>query len=247
MKKIVILGIATLAGIGLLSTTARAQEMSVEAIVKAHVEALGGLDAIDKIKTIKRSGSLLVKGTGFEVEGTNEEVIAVGEKIYQLWHVENVFTQVTVMNGTAGWYDNSTTGLNKLEGDGIKSRNFLATVSTVASVWREKGNDAIKVLPEETLDGTAYHVLQIAEEEKVKLYLDKDSYLLAHWIAIQGYGETVISYQDYSSYKGVLLPKTITLEFQDRAVPGPTVCVTHYSEMTINEEVDKSLFEKPRS
>ena len=61
----------------ILSSVARAEH-----IVAAHIEAIGGADAIAKIKTIRRTGKTEMKG--LLAQGTIEQACVVGKKALQV-------------------------------------------------------------------------------------------------------------------------------------------------------------------
>lgn len=243
MKKFTTFGIATTIAIGLLCTSAQSQELSVETIMNAHIKALGGMEALDKIKTIKRSGSASIS-IPTPMEGPYEAVLFVGEKFSQKWEVPGAMSTVTTLIGTAGWMDHSMLGLAELEGDLLKAIMSQLYVSEIASVWREKGNDSIRLLPDETLESTTYHVVQIVGEEEIKFYLDRESMLLAHWIANQGNVETALSFYDYASHGGVQMPGAATSKFMyDFA--GRVILEMRFEKVTINGDVDDTVFEPP--
>ena len=105
MKKFALLGIATCVAIGLLNTKAHAEEANVEAIMKAHIDALGGMEALDKIRTIQRSGSASLGNPADRMyPGTYDEVIVIGEKFY--WKIDvGILVTKSVWNGTEAWED----------------------------------------------------------------------------------------------------------------------------------------------
>ena len=65
----------------LLGTSGLATADETE-ILKAHFKAVGGLDRLSEIKTVKRSGAAKMGGVFGEMAGTIEEVVVVGKKSY---------------------------------------------------------------------------------------------------------------------------------------------------------------------
>ena len=58
-----------------MSSTAMAQ---VDDILEAHFQAVGGIEKLSEIKTVKRSGSATLSGVAGNLEGTREEAAVFG-------------------------------------------------------------------------------------------------------------------------------------------------------------------------
>ena len=243
MKKLDVFGIAAVAAIGLLSTTTQAQEMNAEAIMKAHIKALGGMEAMDKVRTIKVGGSMSMY-MGDELLGTFELVWVVGKKFYQKIDL-GVLVSNSAWNGTVGWIDTGNRPRDLLHGEiGMFSR--AVHFNPLVAVWKEYGIESIEVLPEETHEDKTYHVLQTSEQADIKYYLDKQNHLLARMSApVEFVGlpfdECVSHFEDYASNDGALLPGAWTLIYGE----GAAVQKFTVNESKINEDLDDSLFEKP--
>ena len=86
-------------------------------ILKAHFKAVGGLDKLSDLKTIKREGGLGLSGNFGAFDGTIETAVLVGKKVYT--HSDfGVGAETTAYNGTTGWKD-SAQGLLDLSGNDL--------------------------------------------------------------------------------------------------------------------------------
>ena len=240
-RSIARLGLA--ATLALMTLPSLAEE-NAETIMKAHVKALGGLEAIDKIKTIKRSGSAEMDGAFGQMSGTNEEIVVVGRKIYQKMDL-GVFAETNAWDGTVGWKENSTEGVQDVEGEDLEFLQAGAEVSMLVSAWRGYGNAAILVQPEETHEGETYRVLMIAEAD-IKFYLDKKTNLLAGMtipFEDPDFGEAVILviFEDYEAHAGVQMANSVITDIGD----GTIILENTYDKTKINEDVDETIFKKP--
>lgn len=229
----------------LLASTTHAQETSSDAIMKAHIQAIGGIDALGKIKTIKRSGPCSAETfpTG-HFQGTFQQAAVVGEKAYQEADLGELHFTIK-WNGTKSWLEEtgSAGSADKEANRGdVKYVNAAVAISPLVTAWQQYGTSAIKVLPEETHDGKTYLVLQSAELGNVKFILDKQSHLLARRAIAEEDG-VVLSFGNYASHEGVQLPGTMDVKFQDEG--GTSVFHFEYDKTKINEDVDDALFEKP--
>jgi hypothetical protein len=223
--------------------TRRAQETNAEEVIKAHVNAFGGLEALDKIKTIKRTGPCSAETfPDGHFQGTSHQATVVGRKAYQKADMGEFHFSIK-WNGTESWLEETGSAGSADEeanrGD-VTYVNAAVSISPLVTAWQQYGTSAIKVLPEETHDGQTYLVLQTMGN--VKFFLDKQSHLLARR-TIAEEDDVVLSFGNYARHKGVQLPGTMDVEFPDEG--GKTVFHFTYDKTEINVELDDALFDKP--
>ena len=247
MKSAAVLGIAVLGALCVLITPTIAEEMSVEALMKAHVKAMGGTEAMDKIKSIHRKGPASMDGAFGQMEGTIEKIVVIGKKAYSQTEF-GVFVETSGWNGKTGWTENPMEGVQPITGDDLEFLESSAELSILTTVWHEYGNSALERADDVTYEGKTYHVLQIAGEEGLNFYLDPDTALLAGMsMPVDdpelGEGVLLITSEDYKEYEGVMLPTKMTIDIADSMI----VIEMKYTEITINGDVDNSIFEKPGS
>ena len=246
MKRFALLGIIAVLAIGLLIGPSLAEEMSVEAIMKAHVKALGGTEAIDKIKTVKRTGTSSMDGILGQMKGTTEEIFVVGKKSYQHTDYE-MYMETSGWNGETGWTKNSMEALKDVTGEDLEDLESAAEISFLATIWQEYGNVALERLPDESYEGVDYIVLQIIGTE-INCYLDPTTKLIAAMdMPFEdpdlGESELLIVTEDYNAHNGVMLPDSMTILIGEDLL----VIENKYTETRINEPVDDAIFEKPKN
>ena len=77
LSKFALTAVLTLA----MSSAAMAQ---VDDVLEAHFQAIGGIERLSGIKTVKRSGSATLGGVAGNLEGSREEAAVVGKKSYSM-------------------------------------------------------------------------------------------------------------------------------------------------------------------
>jgi hypothetical protein len=203
------------------------------------MEALGGKDALEKLRT------RMMKGSQIKFDGTASPV-----EIYQA--APNKFVSIVTtpngavasgFNGTVGWSRNPR-GLRDLSGEA------LARMKRSAEFY---GDLKLKELyPNMTLEGKekvgereAYVIRsQVGEKRTEKLYFDTQTGLL---IRILGLDDTILGdipdqedLSDYREVDGVKLPFTIQMSYVD-----PWVGWTRkFTEIKHNVPVDEAKFKK---
>ena len=99
------------------------------AVVKSHLKAVGGTDALGKIKSAKRSGQYsAVSSLDGRFKGTVKQVGVVGKKAYQTI-VTDAFVFKFRWNGTAGWVEEPTEGDHVM---GTGERVFLISAVEIS-------------------------------------------------------------------------------------------------------------------
>ncbi len=234
------------AGCRVHNAAAKADADQVEAIIQAHVEALGGTEAISRIKTIRRTSSCSADTSpdGHSFQGTSQQAAVVGKKAYYEADMGELYFAVK-WNGMNSWVeDTASAGTADKEanrGD-VTCVKAAVAISPLVTARQQYGSSAIKVLPEETHDGKTYLVLQVAELGDVKFFLDKQSHLLARRTIAEEHN-VVLSFGNYARHEGVQLPGTMDLQFPDEG--GTTFFHFAYVKTDINAELDDALFDKP--
>lgn len=221
------------------------QAQTAEAIVKSHLEALGGEDAIRAIKSIHQSGTVTMDisfaGT---MEGTTDVVVEVGKRIYQSSDL-GAFSTTSAWDGETAW-ERGTQGLRTLQGEEKKRLAAQVHVFTSTGLWASE-RASFERLDDEELDGEAHYVLLYNDEymSDLKFYINKNTYLTSQTsqqTTLPGIGKTsiVIDYWDYTPQAGVMMAEAISV-----VVEGVFSTEIAFTETVINGEVDATLFAKP--
>ncbi len=223
----------------------------IKDILKAHFEAVGGLERLSEIRTVKRSGDAQVThfgGQPMHMPGTIEAVTTVGKKSYTKRHFE-WYSETTVWNGTEGWkstlYD-GTTALSAMELEIAKQRTYITPFQRS---YEQHGSSAFQQGGDETFQGKECFVIQIIGIEGVEntfYYIDKTSNLL---IGIKApntdptfNSDTVIvHYTDYAKYGGLMFLNSYEVSIGDSELRANYT----FTNTEIDVTLDETIFKKP--
>lgn len=233
-----------LAAIALFGLAVGAQAQSVDEIVAASIKAIGGSDAIAKIKSLARIGTVEMAGDFGEFGGTMETTIIPGKKAYQSMDLE-IVVQVSGWNGTVAWSDDGLAGLRELSGD--EAMTIISTASIHPLIDYKASGATLTKLEDEAVEDDPHFVLEMTPKAgpKLQLYISKATSLLTFIITSLnspdvGELEVQIENIEYGEFEGVKLPiKTLM------SAGGLFEMETTFTETIINGEVDDSIFEKP--
>jgi hypothetical protein len=212
---------------------------TVDEILDRYINALGGMQALDKVNTRLRKGSVDVAGVRgtFELyEGAPNKSLFIGSLPPPIGSVEQAF------NGTSGWVRNQN-GVFPMSGDGlVQTKRESAFYGDVKLKEQFK---LMNVTGREQLDGREFYVLlgNRPDDQIEKLYFDVQTGLLArrYWETPTYFGglPNTTDYEDYRQVGSVRLPFLIR-----KARAGRTFLQT-VSEYKLNLTIDDAKFEKP--
>ena len=214
-------------------------------VIDAHIKALGGAEAVAKVKTIQRSGTAKLEGDFGQFEGSHAAAYVVGKKAYTKLDFD-LFVEQNGWNGESGWKLSSQGGLTEVVGDDLEGLKMQAAVSPIVAIAKQYGRVALKDLGERELDDKKYLGIGIVDS-MVVFYLDPQTKLIAAMTvapddaAAGGEATVKVSYDDYQEHGGVKVPDTVVIEIAD----GAFTIEMAYDETTINDPVDETLFESP--
>ena len=239
-----------LAAVALMGATGNAAAQSADEIIDAHIKAIGGMDAIAKIKTISRTGEVKVGGMMGDMAGTAKQIVIIGKKAYSEMDA-GMLTQKSGYNGEVAWSEDGMQGLRKLEGEEINQiRAQTAIDILVAAKMDPEGVGKIEKLDDEDVDEAAHYVLQLTpgDGNPLKIYVNKETHLITRSTLTadnpaMGPMEITLTASDYQEFNGVKLPTKTGTSINDDMI---TIVLT-YTETVINGDVDDSVFEMPGS
>ena len=223
----------------------------VEHILKAHFEAIGGLERLSEIRTVKRSGDTHVThfgGQAMNMPGTIEAAVVVGKKSYTKAHYE-WYSSTAVWNGTEGWkstlYD-GTTALSAMELEIAKQRVYITPFQRS---YEQYGSSAFEQREDETFQSTECFVIQIIGVEGLEdmfYYIDKTSNLLVGIKAPNtdptfNSDTVIIHFADYTEYDGVRLPNSRQVSIGNNELNANYT----YTKTEVDVTLDETIFEKP--
>ncbi len=217
--------------VGVMAGSAVAQDMSLEEIVAAHVDALGGKGAIAKVDNIKSRSKVTIKSGFGDMSGTAEEIIDIKGKRRYVNHELSQFKKTEAMVGDAGW-TKGTEGDRDMTTDEIAIAKLSLNVSPVVSAYRQVKN-AVELQGNAEFGGMKCHVISVGPE--VQYFIGKESSLL---VGMEIAGVGVVTLKDYEKVNGVMFPAARTIEIEAQGIT-----IDYKMRYTkINVEIDDELF-----
>lgn len=227
-----------------MAATAAAE--SAEDVINKSIKAQGGREALTGLKSLERKGKVAVDGAFGQMEGSVEEVAIPGKKARRFLDL-TAFQQKDGWDGKVAWRDGMM-GLQEVEGDEANLIKQVAELNPFLAL-AERELTAEK-LDDETVDGTAYYVVQLSpkdpEKPKIKFYIDKASDLVKRTYLKQtnpqfGEVEVTVEPSDYTEFGSVKLPNKTTVKLGDILTIETT-----YTDTKVNGPVDEAQFEMPK-
>ena len=208
-----------------------AQDAMLDSIVDAHVKAIGGQDAITKVRNFKSKADVTLKGGFGDMSGTAEEIADIEGKRYYSDLDLGQFKKTEAMVGDSGW-SKGTEGDREMDAKAIAFAKMSLGVSPLLSAY-ETAKGALKVDGTKKFNDKNCHV--IAAGSDVKYFVDVKSSLL-EGMKIANVGTIVLG--DYDPTDGVLFPKerTFTIDALGASVDYK------FSSRKTNTKIDDELF-----
>lgn len=210
---------------------------SADETLSKYLAAVGGADALKKVKTRVQKGTIDAMGHQFPIE-----VYSEGPDKRVSISYPGGGSSVTAFNGEVGWLTipNGVHRMTTQEREAARIDAQLYFPIAVREMYKE-----FKVGPGEEIDGHATYLVSAKAEGRpdLRLYFDQQSGLLVRQIRYAqtalGKNPTQIDYSDYRPTDGVKIPYQWTL-----ARPNGSF-VIRVSEVRQNVPVDEKLFVPP--
>lgn len=210
---------------------------SADETLSKYLAAVGGADALKKVKTRVQKGTIDAMGHQFPIE-----VYSEGPDKRVSISYPGGGSSVTAFNGEVGWLTipNGVHRMTTQEREAARIDAQLYFPIAVREMYKE-----FKVGPGEEIDGHATYLVSAKAEGRpdLRLYFDQQSGLLVRQIRYAqtalGKNPTQIDYSDYRPTDGVKIPYQWTL-----ARPNGSF-VIRVSEVQQNVPVDEKLFVPP--
>jgi hypothetical protein len=238
LRKILII-LGTLAW---LAPVASAQ--TVDEIIAKNVEALGGMDKLQSVKTLRSTATLKQGSFEAAVESENKRP----DKVRQEFILQGL-AQVSAYDGKIGWQVNPFQGRKDpelLSADDTKDLQIAADIDGPLVNYREKGSVA-ELVGHDSVEGTdCYKIKLTLKNGDVRTYyLDADSYMvikLETQTTIRGsLQERETYYGDYEKVDGIYFP--FSSESAQKDQPDRVQIVL--DKLELNVPLDDSRFTVP--
>jgi photosynthetic reaction center cytochrome c subunit len=221
------------------SSGAHANLPNPEQILDKYVTAVGGADALKKIKTRKEKGTMEVSGQQFPIEVYCE----APDKRVSISQIQNG-QSVTAFNGEVGWLGmrNNIHRMSSPEREAARIDAEMYFPVRLKEMYNE-----FQVLPQESLAGHASMVVAASGPGRppLRLYFDQVNGLLSRLVRYTdtplGRLPTQIDYADYRETDGVKIPYRWTL-----TRPSGSFSI-RVEQVQQNVAIDEGLFVAPSS
>jgi hypothetical protein len=204
--------VSTFAAAGLLAAVA-AHALTADEIIARHVEARGGMEHLQALKSLKRTGRLVIPGANIELSAM--EVRLRPDEIRSEVTLQGM-TAVQAYDGHGAWQIQPFQGRKdpeRLPADQAKPLAIAADIDFPLVGYGAKGGK-VAYLGLEEVEGTpAYKLrLQLASGDEILYFIDPDTWMIIRDVQkrkVRGAEEvTETDYGDYERVAGVWVPMT---------------------------------------
>lgn len=229
-----------------LAHAGAAQAQTLEEIVDASLEAVGGREALAAVESVRQTGTFTMSTPFGDLEGSVENVVIPDGKLYQSLD-SDLFQQTTGWNGVAVWQSDSTQGVRDL--GGTEAAALVAQSSL--HPFRDYGSSepdatVYSRLDDVELDGRNHHVVQASwQGVDFRVLVDAGTMLVSRIeFATEAPGMGPVTWvaeaSDYEEHGGVLWSASNTIE-----VEGAFRMDVRFDGVEVNGEIDHAIFDKP--
>lgn len=228
----------------LVSWPVHAQELSLEAVLNEYYEALGGLEQLKSVNSMKMTGRMLM-GQGMEAPLTLWSKRP--DMIRQEFTVQGV-TGIQAYDGDTAWMFMPFMGQTDPE---LMSPDMASAMEEGADFdgplvdYAEKGHQ-VELLGKDTVEGTETYKLKVTLKsgEVSYFYLDSEYYLPIKTEGKRTFEgnevEIVTILGDYKEVGGLMIPHSMQVTGQ-----GPGVQTFVFDQIELNVEIDDAQFKMP--
>ncbi len=231
----------------LFSSSALAQ--TADEIIEKHLAAIGGREALQRIRTRVSTGTVTVETTVGPVSGTVEAFAKVPNKNRTLVTLDlsalgaGRMTNDQRFDGTTGFVIDTLNGNRDITGSQLEAmRN--SEFPTVWLDYRSRGL-TVALAGSETLAGRRAHVLEFTPKTgpRVRAWVDAETFMLVRTSvpvdSPQGPVEQIMEFGDFRPVDGVTVP------FSVKSMGSGSTVAAILKDVKHNVEVDDASFVKP--
>ncbi len=241
MKKSCALVLAV--AIAVLANVAVVQAMDADELIAKNLEATGGKDKVQSIRTARMTGKFMTQGMEFPFTMTQKrpDMLRVDAEVMGM-------SMIQVFDGESGWSINPMSGsqdpqpMSEFE---VKSFKMQADMDGPLMNYADKGY-TVEYLGEEDVEGTPCYKLHLDTGQDIVMdfFFDKDYFLIVKQASVITMDENRIETETYlSDYKevgGLVIPFSLETRMGDQVLNQIA-----FDEVEQNVEVDDGIFERP--
>lgn len=217
---------------------------TVDDVINKHVAALGGMDKINAVKTVKYTGKFSGMGADIPVTVT----IKSRNKIKMDMNFQGM-SMIQAYDGTTGWSINPFSGkkdAEKMPSEQVKEMKENAEWEGQLVNYKDKGYKA-ELMGKEDVEGSDTYKIKITDKDGdvTFYYLDATSYLPIKQVSKRKVKEKEITQEIYQSnyqqVEGVMFAMSVVIKTpgSDQTQSGT------FDKVEVNTEVDDSIFKMP--
>ncbi len=208
-----------------------------EGIIADHIRAMGGAEAVARIKTMHLTGQVSGSSGGFAFSGTTEETYDLAQdRGYRSMEMTGFFRREG-WSGEVGWTHDTQNGVVDTAAEELMANKLIGQPGPLVALVAERGAGAFKEMGEREWNGQQCTVVT-AEGFSVEFYLNQETKLIE---GISVPGTIDVTFADYRAVEGVPLAGKRTLQVSQLATT-----VTYVIEATeLNGQIDVARFDKP--
>ena len=224
-----VLAVVLLAGL-----VCEANALDAEEIVRQHIDAVGGTQAVAAIQTIHRTGVVNGEGMFGQYEGTAEEWLDLASsRIYAVTRVAT-YMRENGWDGTKGWGNDTQAGQTEWSRDEAAVAQILASPSPLFMLSQQIGFTSLQLGGDTDFHGKSCKLVTVPNNT-MQFFVDPQSHLLA---GIRIPKALDVIYSDYQTVEGIQLAMTRELVLKD---PKTTI-VYRFRSARLNVDVNDDLF-----
>jgi outer membrane lipoprotein-sorting protein len=216
-------------------------------IIDKYVAAVGGMDKINSIQTLRITAKFSAMGQDIPVVQT----VKKPDKIKTEITIQGL-TMLRVYDGNIGWGINPFQGskdAEKMNPEETKEMKDQAHFEGKLVNYKDKGS-TVELLGKEDLEGTEAYKIKLTDKDGdiSTYYIDANSYLLLKETAKRKIKEkeinTETSFGDYKSEDGYIMPHSFEIKSDMGEMGSQKISI---DKVEFNVPVDDSIFTMPES
>ena len=213
-------------------------EPSTESMVDAHIRAIGGAEAIAKIKTIHRTGTISGQSRGGPFSGTVEELFDLsGKRGYISEALTGQQSEKYGWTEDSGWASDTEGGVNDMSAEELKNAQLIIRPISLAAVHATYGAEALSVGGEKEFNGKACMVVTV-EGSPIVFCVNQETKLLE---GISLPDDVKVTLENYQVIEGVSIPIRAVVKLGAENL----TMIYEYKTTDINSEIDATRFQRP--
>ena len=233
--------------LAVLVWTGAAQAQSLDEIIEAAAAATGGREAIDRIESVRRTGTFTM-GTELGDFGGDTEVVIVSDQRFYQALTSDLFSQTSAWDGTVAWQSDDFQGTIELTGTDAANLRNQSNVAWFTAYQNPEFDDVQYAKgDDQQVGGRDHFVVELsAGGLDYRIFLDQETYLVTQFLLdienpqVGGMVEVTVRFSEYDTFEGVQMPTR-----QQLSIPGLFELDTTFSQTVINGPVDDAIFAKP--